>query len=45
MTLQLCDKMPNPLGQAAVDCGKLSSMPKVSFTIGGKQFDLTSEQV
>ncbi|KAK2447872.1 aspartic proteinase [Trifolium repens] len=40
----LCDKMPNPLGQAAVDCGKLSSMPKVSFTIGGKQFDLTSEQ-
>jgi hypothetical protein len=32
----------NQLGQACVDCDKLSSIPKVSY---GKQFDLTSEEV
>ncbi|KAM1108628.1 hypothetical protein ACFX13_005334 [Malus domestica] len=41
---ELCEKMPNPLGQSAVDCGKLSSMPSVSFTIGGKVFELTPEE-
>lgn len=40
----LCDKMPNPLGQSSVDCAKISSMPKVSFTIGGKKFDLAPEE-
>jgi hypothetical protein len=45
MILQLCDKMPNPLGQSSVDCAKISSMPKVSFTIGGKKFDLAPEEV
>ena len=40
----LCDKMPNPLGQSAVDCAKISSMPTVSFTIGGKKFDLAPEE-
>ncbi|GAU35494.1 hypothetical protein TSUD_384490 [Trifolium subterraneum] len=35
----LCDTMPNPLGQASVVCDKLSS-----YTIGGKQFDLTPEE-
>ncbi|XP_028763032.1 aspartic proteinase A1-like isoform X2 [Neltuma alba] len=29
------------LGQALVDCGKIPSMPTVSFTIGGKTFDLS----
>lgn len=28
-----------------VDCNNLSSMPDVSFTISGKTFDLTTEQV
>ncbi|KAI4295931.1 hypothetical protein L6164_035924 [Bauhinia variegata] len=37
---ELCDKMPNPLGQSTVDCGHISSMPIISFTIGGKTFDL-----
>jgi hypothetical protein len=32
----------NQLGQACVDCDKLSSIPKVSY---GKQFDLTPEEV
>ncbi|XP_022716129.1 aspartic proteinase-like isoform X1 [Durio zibethinus] len=41
---QLCDRMPNPMGESAVDCGSLSSMPTVSFTIGGKVFDLAPEE-
>lgn len=43
--LQLCDKLPSPMGESAVDCGSLSSMPSISFTIGGKVFDLAPEQV
>jgi hypothetical protein len=43
--LQLCDRMPSPMGESAVDCGKVSSMPSVSFTIGGKVFDLSSQEV
>ncbi|KAH9749607.1 Aspartic proteinase A2 [Citrus sinensis] len=41
---ELCDRMPSPMGESAVDCGKLSSMPIVSFTIGGKVFDLSPEE-
>ncbi|KAL6199399.1 hypothetical protein ACLB2K_029183 [Fragaria x ananassa] len=41
---QLCDRLPSPMGESAVDCAGLSSMPSVSFTIGGKQFDLAPEQ-
>lgn len=37
--------MPSPMGQSAVDCGDLSSMPSVSFTIGDKVFDLAPEEV
>ena len=37
--------MPSPMGQSAVDCGTLSSMPSVSFTIGDKVFDLAPEEV
>lgn len=33
------------MGESAVDCGGLSSMPNVSFTIGGRQFDLAPEEV
>jgi hypothetical protein len=43
--LQFCDKMPNQLGHAYVDCDKHSSMPTVSYTIGGKQFNHTPEEV
>lgn len=42
---QLCDRMPSSLGQSAVDCGKISSMPSVAFTISGKVFELTPEDV
>ncbi|KAF1890797.1 hypothetical protein Lal_00043094 [Lupinus albus] len=41
---ELCDKLPSPMGQSSVDCGKLSSMPNVSFTIGGKTFDLAPQE-
>ncbi|KAL9320816.1 hypothetical protein ACSQ67_012655 [Phaseolus vulgaris] len=40
----LCDKLPSPMGQSSVDCGKLSSMPIVSFTVGGKVFDLSPKE-
>ncbi|GLT83574.1 hypothetical protein SLE2022_018540 [Rubroshorea leprosula] len=41
---ELCDRLPSPMGESVVDCHSLSSMPKVSFTIGGKIFDLSPEQ-
>jgi len=41
---QLCERLPSPMGESAVDCGSLSTMPTISFTIGGKTFDLAPEQ-
>ncbi|XP_022867275.1 cyprosin-like isoform X1 [Olea europaea var. sylvestris] len=41
---ELCDRLPSPMGESAVDCNSLSSMPNVTFTIGGKLFDLVPEQ-
>ncbi|XXG77243.1 hypothetical protein AAC387_Pa08g1428 [Persea americana] len=43
-TNQLCDRLPSPMGESAVDCSTLSSLPIVSFTIGGKTFPLTPKQ-
>ncbi|XP_062152239.1 aspartic proteinase A1-like [Alnus glutinosa] len=41
---ELCDRLPSPNGESAVDCSSLSSMPNVSFTIGGKVLDLAPDQ-
>ncbi|KAI3456479.1 hypothetical protein Pfo_013142 [Paulownia fortunei] len=41
---QLCERLPSPMGESAVDCGSISSMPSVSFTIGGKVFDLSPQE-
>ncbi|GMH12041.1 hypothetical protein Nepgr_013882 [Nepenthes gracilis] len=41
---ELCNRLPSPMGESAVDCSSLSSMPGVSFTVGGKVFDLSPEQ-
>ncbi|CAK9179316.1 unnamed protein product [Ilex paraguariensis] len=41
---QLCERLPSPNGESAVDCSNLSSMPSVSFTIGGKVFNLPPKQ-
>lgn len=43
--LQLCEMIQTPLGQSTVDCAKLPSMPTISFTIGGKEFELSPDQV
>ncbi|KAL4312002.1 hypothetical protein GQ457_01G036410 [Hibiscus cannabinus] len=40
----LCERLPSPNGESVVDCHGLSSMPNVSFTIGGKVFDLAPEE-
>ncbi|KAI3765240.1 hypothetical protein L2E82_15270 [Cichorium intybus] len=37
----LCNQVPSAMGESMVDCGKLASMPTVSFTIGGKEFELS----
>ncbi|KAK6124517.1 hypothetical protein DH2020_041726 [Rehmannia glutinosa] len=41
---ELCERLPSPMGQSAVDCGSISSMPTVSFSIGGKVFDLSPHE-
>ncbi|CAK9157979.1 unnamed protein product [Ilex paraguariensis] len=41
---QLCDRLPSPSGESAVDCSSLSSLPPVSFTLGDKVFDLPPEK-
>ncbi|KAK1418181.1 hypothetical protein QVD17_27323 [Tagetes erecta] len=41
---ELCGRLPNPLGESVVDCGSLSSMPNIAFSIGGRSFELTPEQ-
>ncbi|WCJ32959.1 Aspartic proteinase [Euphorbia peplus] len=41
---QVCEKLPSPMGESAVDCATVSNLPYVSFTIGGKVFDLAPEQ-
>jgi phytepsin len=33
------------MGESAVDCGDISSLPVISFTIGRKTFDLAPEEV
>ncbi|CAA3011737.1 cyprosin-like [Olea europaea subsp. europaea] len=41
---QLCESLPSPAGESAIDCDSMSDMPTVTFTIGGKAYPLTPEQ-
>ncbi|CAM8940071.1 unnamed protein product [Rhodiola kirilowii] len=41
---ELCESLPSPMGESAVNCNTISSMPNVTFVIGGKPFTLTPEQ-
>uniref|UniRef100_A0A0D9UZW0 Peptidase A1 domain-containing protein n=1 Tax=Leersia perrieri TaxID=77586 RepID=A0A0D9UZW0_9ORYZ len=41
---QLCEHLPSPNGESAVDCDEISNMPNLEFTIGNKTFTLTPEQ-
>ncbi|KPP58069.1 hypothetical protein Z043_124143 [Scleropages formosus] len=36
--------LPLLMGQYMIDCKKIPSLPVISFTIGGKQFNLTGEE-
>ncbi|XP_071709190.1 cyprosin-like [Rutidosis leptorrhynchoides] len=42
---QLCSLIPggSGIGEATVDCTKISSLPIISFIIGGKQFELSPD--
>ncbi|KAK9155659.1 hypothetical protein Sjap_003139 [Stephania japonica] len=41
---ELCERLPSPMGESAVDCENLASMPNVSFTIGDRVFNLSPPQ-
>lgn len=41
---QLCESLPSPMGESAIDCNSLSKMPNVTLKIGSKDFTLTPEQ-
>ncbi|KAG7557611.1 Aspartic peptidase domain superfamily [Arabidopsis suecica] len=40
---ELCNHIPTKNQQSAVDCERVSSMPIVSFSIGGRTFDLSPQ--
>ncbi|KAJ1402988.1 Saposin-like type B, region 1 [Sesbania bispinosa] len=41
---ELCEKLPNPVGQSFIDCNSIAAMPQITFTIGNKSFPLSPEQ-
>ncbi|KAL5149265.1 Aspartic proteinase oryzasin-1 [Glycine soja] len=41
---ELCEKLPNPVGQTFIDCNDIANMPQITFTIGNKSFPLSPEQ-
>ncbi|KAK7328574.1 hypothetical protein VNO77_22686 [Canavalia gladiata] len=41
---ELCEKLPNPLGQSYINCNTIAAMPHITFTIGYKSFRLSPEQ-
>ncbi|KAK5609344.1 hypothetical protein CRENBAI_011323 [Crenichthys baileyi] len=41
---QLIGATPTNIGEFLIDCGRLSSLPHVTFVLGGKEYTLTSEQ-
>ncbi|KAK9293230.1 hypothetical protein L1049_021220 [Liquidambar formosana] len=41
---ELCESLPSPMGESAIDCNSITYMPNVTFTIGNRAFNLTPEQ-
>ncbi|KAF8017665.1 hypothetical protein BT93_H2766 [Corymbia citriodora subsp. variegata] len=41
---KLCESLPNLMGQVAVDCDSIPTMPPVAFIIGNRSFELNPEQ-
>lgn len=39
-----CDLIPSPDGESTVDCAKIPTMPNVTVTLSGMDFELTPEQ-
>ncbi|RRT85265.1 hypothetical protein B296_00003878 [Ensete ventricosum] len=42
---QICERLPSPMGESAVDCNQIANMPNVAFTIGKRTFSLTPKEV
>ena len=41
---EICAALPEPNGEAVVDCSKVASLPNVSFRINGITYSLTPQQ-
>lgn len=41
---QVCNLLPSVNGESIVDCDTLSSLPNITITLNGKDFELTPEQ-
>lgn len=41
---EICERLPSPMGESAVDCNQIASMPNVAFTIGKRTFSLTPKE-
>merc|ERR1711916_162623 len=41
---EICAALPEPNGEAVVDCSRVNSLPDVTFTLGGQPYTLKPEQ-
>jgi phytepsin len=41
---EICAALPEPNGEAVVDCSKVASLPSVTFRINGVAYTLTPQQ-
>ncbi|CAJ2650075.1 unnamed protein product [Trifolium pratense] len=41
---ELCEKLPNPVGQSFINCDNIPTMPEIIFKIGNRSFPLSPEQ-
>ncbi|GAU16761.1 hypothetical protein TSUD_200040 [Trifolium subterraneum] len=41
---ELCEKLPNPVGQSFINCDNIPTMPEIIFKIGNRSFPLSPDQ-
>ncbi|XP_058730035.1 cyprosin-like [Vicia villosa] len=41
---ELCEKLPNPVGQSFINCDNIPTMPQIIFKIGNRSFPLSPDQ-